>query len=1013
MGEEAEGDGPSSSEEDCFIVNVKEPSPKKKKYIDNSISTPLDLKSEDSELQNDCSRASSSTSAGPRLRPDRGREPTVGDSAVFKIKKIAGDGHCIAHCFAEKFCEPLPTVLGKLENEIMGNIALYSKFSDVTEDNLLAELSEYTNQRVYCSGTVDLILEAFANVYKCRLFIYSDINEEPIGIIGEKYPNEILLRRAHSHFDLIEVFYEETLEKTDDSKFRQRFGSFTFENPTAEQLLYVLLLNPEQYEERYPVKGVRRDYMYTIKNYSVDDITSDDNGAYINSNKVTSHYYVQINEKKDNARAFKVHKSSKGFYYKQRNGRAYENVLVCESDVYSIECYYRQNKSIPSLRRMIVRIKANSKQNYEDFMCVVYSCTKQLLDEDDDIQILPHGNCKAGNNMQRSYYKTATSTLQAEDILLMNGKNPFEAYDHVLENSGGPLKSLSQSQEPRDMKQIYNRKSQLKKKKESGDQRVSAASDEMLQIIHEQKTCDFIQTIVATRSAYFFFVYSPKQIDDIKQFCCDEVEAVSVLGVDTTFNLCDLWVTDTCYRNKRIVHSSSGKHPVFLGPAMFHFTKGPDSFSRLALELIAADPGLRNLKKVGVDMEEAIFSGFKHHIPDLKRLLCVRHLSSRDEEKLLKLLQVLKINQAQRNHAKSEIIKDIYGERKGNVYEYGLADSFDNEDFNVKLGSLEEKWGKLCPGFHEWFVRKRKAKLIESVIQSARTGTDTVGLYYQNDIESLHFVEKHNQSFGKLSTLEVISYMKKMHDRQDSDEIRAIYGAGRYVLSTEYKKFSVDSALWHSWSTKRKEDHIKAFRDYRIGPSDSFHKPRNAGRKPGYNTRRRNHDEPDIVIDRNAEKESPHESLTIHLSKSPTSQQWRQKQADNMQKSDSSPGNLRFADPRVDQPKEFELNLRSTLPQSVSKCQGNCGKKISSDDSIVVKSYGTSTWTDRKTGKEQSKFGPMYIHFKDTCLKKFDSENFYGANESFDYSKIKVNSGTLRLLRNAEKDFLKSLGVGL
>eukprot|EP00794_Sanderia_malayensis_P002937 gene2937-3394_t len=566
MGEEAEGDGPSSSEEDCFIVNVKEPSPKKKKCIDNSISMPLDLKSEDSELQNDCSRTSSSTSAGPRLRPDRGRKPTVGDGAVFKIKKIAGVGHCIAHCFAENFVNPYQLFLANLKMRLW-------------------EILHFT----------------------CRLFIYSDINEEPIGIIGEKYPNKILLRRAHCHFDLIEVFYEETLEKTDDSKFCQRCGSFTCENPTAEQLLYVLLLNPEQYEERYPVKGVRRDYMYTIKNYSVDDITSDDNGAYINSNKVTSYYYVQINEKKDNARAFKVHKSSKGFYYKQRDGRAYENVLVCESDVYSIERYYRQNKSIPSLRRMIVRIKANSKQNYEDYMCVVYSCTKQLLDEDDDIQILPHGNCKAGNNMQRSYYRTATSTLQAEEILLMNGKTPFEAYDHVLENSGGPLKSLSQSQEPRDMKQIYNRKSQLKKKKESGDQRVSAASDEMLQIIHEQKTCDFIQTIVATRSAYFFFVYSPKQIDDIKQFCCDKVEAVSVLGVDTKFNLCDLRVTDTCYRNKRIVHSSSGKHPVFLGPAMFHFTKGPDSFSRLALELIVADPGLRNLKKVDVETEEAIF----------------------------------------------------------------------------------------------------------------------------------------------------------------------------------------------------------------------------------------------------------------------------------------------------------------------------------------------------------------------------------------------------------------------
>ena len=95
------------------------------------------------------------------------------------------------------------------------------------------------------------------------------------------------------------------------------------------------------------------------------------------------------------------------------------------------------------------------------------------------------------------------------------------------------------------------------------------------------------------------------------------------------------------------------------------------------------------------------------------------------------------MNQAQRNHAKAEIVNDIYGERKGNAYEYGLAEAFDNDDLTVKLQSLELKWEGLCPGFYEWFMKKRKAKFVESVIQSAREGTDTVGLYYQNDIESL------------------------------------------------------------------------------------------------------------------------------------------------------------------------------------------------------------------------------------------------------------------------------------
>ena len=87
-------------------------------------------------------------------------------------------------------------------------------------------------------------------------------------------------------------------------------------------------------------------------------------------------------------------------------------------------------------------------------------------------------------------------------------------------------------------------------------------------------------------------------------------------------------------------------------------------------------------------------------------------------------------------------------------------------------------------------MKKRKAKFVESVIQSAREGTDTVGLYYQNDIESLHFVEKSNQSFKKLDTSQVVKTLEQVHNRQDTEEIRAIYGAGKYSLSTEFKRFT-------------------------------------------------------------------------------------------------------------------------------------------------------------------------------------------------------------------------------
>ena len=83
------------------------------------------------------------------------------------------------------------------------------------------------------------------------------------------------------------------------------------------------------------------------------------------------------------------------------------------------------------------------------------------------------------------------------------------------------------------------------------------------------------------------------------------------------------------------------------------------------------------------------------------------------------------------------------------------------------------------------------------MIASAREGTNVSGLFYQNDIESIHHIEKLSQCFKKQSIVDVTRNLRDLALRQENDEIRAIYGAGNYSLSTEYSNFKVDSARWH------------------------------------------------------------------------------------------------------------------------------------------------------------------------------------------------------------------------
>ena len=75
-----------------------------------------------------------------------------------------------------------------------------------------------------------------------------------------------------------------------------------------------------------------------------------------------------------------------------------------------------------------------------------------------------------------------------------------------------------------------------------------------------------------------------------------------------------------------------------------------------------------------------------------------------------------------------------------------------------------------------------------------------------------------------------------------------------------------------------------------------------------------------------------------------------------------------------------------------------------------VRSYGRITGTDKTTGKQKVKFGPMYIHFRENCLKNF-SETFYATGQSFDFSKIKIDPKTKEKLTEADKTLLLSLGI--
>ena len=117
--------------------------------------------------------------------------------------------------------------------------------------------------------------------------------------------------------------------------------------------------------------------------------------------------------------------------------------------------------------------------------------------------------------------------------------------------------------------------------------------DELTHLLELHHEYDIVRQISMTKTAYYALFCSDRQLNDIEKFyCCNGI--LDPLAIDTTFNLCDFWLTDTSYCNRRLLVDTTGKSPVCFGPCMFHFKKDEEAFRRFALEICAGNPKLIN-----------------------------------------------------------------------------------------------------------------------------------------------------------------------------------------------------------------------------------------------------------------------------------------------------------------------------------------------------------------------------------------------------------------------------------
>ena len=89
-----------------------------------------------------------------------------------------------------------------------------------------------------------------------------------------------------------------------------------------------------------PLKSVRGNKVYAIRNHTLESITCDDNGTCACSNQNKRTFYAEISNY--SAAAVRTcHMEDGIFHYKEKTGQGYIKFPVEEEDVLELEKYYR------------------------------------------------------------------------------------------------------------------------------------------------------------------------------------------------------------------------------------------------------------------------------------------------------------------------------------------------------------------------------------------------------------------------------------------------------------------------------------------------------------------------------------------------------------------------------------------------------------------------------------------------------------------------------------------------
>ena len=300
-----------------------------------------------------------------------------------------------------------------------------------------------------------------------------------------------------------------------------------------------------------------------------------------------------------------------------------------------------------------------------------------------------------------------------------------------------------------------------------------------------------------------------QQIVDLIRFCTASVE-FGVITVDPTFCLGAFDVTPMTYRHLLLETCRNSQPPIFLGPVLIHYKKTFSSYLFFASSLIGLNRQLEGVRVIGTDGERALSNALTHEFRFAQHLTCFIHVRRNIKNK---------INECNLpSRLANTILNDVFGQRLGSVYQEGLVDSVNSDDYDNKLQAVIGSWRNAelqstsdIEKFIDWFMANKPQAIRQTMLRSIREDCglgNPPSTFSTNASESINALLKHKVDYQKQQLPMFIEKVQELVAEQKQEVERAVVNRGKWRLRSQYRYLGVQEQVWFTMTAQQRQRHL-------------------------------------------------------------------------------------------------------------------------------------------------------------------------------------------------------------